>query len=167
MSLPCQIRKEKNGSHFLLAPRSFTLMSLYFELAIVSVVLGGRNWLWPESLGPQIILVHHYLQVSWFSFKLVPALFLPILPFWVSFLLLFIKAYAWVCTQSLSCVWLFVTLWTEVHQAPLSMGFSRQEHWRGLPCSPPGDLPDPGVKPGSPALQVTSLPSEPGGKPCE
>ena len=44
-------------------------------------------------------------------------------------------------------------------------GFSRQEHWSGLPCPPPGDLPNPGTKPRSPALQVDSLPSEPSGKP--
>ena len=48
----------------------------------------------------------------------------------------------------LSCfsrVQLFATLWTVAHQAPLSMGFSRQEYWSGLPCPPPGDLPDPDV----------------------
>ena len=45
-----------------------------------------------------------------------------------------------------SCVRLFVTLWTIAHQAPLSIGFSRQEHWSGFPCPPPGDLPDPGIK---------------------
>ena len=45
-----------------------------------------------------------------------------------------------------SCVQLFVTLWTVAHQAPLSMGFSRQEYWSGLPCPPPGDLPDPGME---------------------
>ena len=56
-----------------------------------------------------------------------------------------------------SCVWLFVTLWTVAHQAPLSMGFSRQEYWSGLPCLPPGDLPQPGIKLMSPALQVESL----------
>ena len=50
-------------------------------------------------------------------------------------------------------------------QAPLSMGFSRQEYLCGLPCPPPGDLPDPGIKPTSPALQADSLPSEPSGKP--
>ena len=44
-------------------------------------------------------------------------------------------------------------------------GFSRQVYWSGLPCPPPGDLPDPGIKPRSPALQVDSLPSEPPGKP--
>ena len=51
-----------------------------------------------------------------------------------------------------------------VHQAPLSMEFSRQENWSELPCPPPGDFPDPGIKPVSPALQADSLPSEPPGK---
>ena len=51
------------------------------------------------------------------------------------------------------------------HQAPLSMGFSRRGHWSGLPFSPPGDVPDPGVEPRPPALQVDSSPSEPPGKP--
>ena len=46
-----------------------------------------------------------------------------------------------------SRVWLFVTLWTRAHQAPLSMGFSRHEHWSGLPCPAPGDLPNPGIEP--------------------
>ena len=54
-----------------------------------------------------------------------------------------------------SRVQFLVTLWTVARQAPLSMGFSRQEHWSGLPCPPLGDLPDPGIKsvsPTSPAL---------------
>ena len=59
------------------------------------------------------------------------------------------------------------TPWTVPHQAPLSMGFSRQESWSGLPFPPPGDLPNPGIKPGSPALQPDSLPSEPPGKTVE
>ena len=49
----------------------------------------------------------------------------------------------------LSHVWIFVTLWTIACQTPLSMGFSRQEYWSGLPCPPPGDLPHPGIKPAS------------------
>ena len=53
------------------------------------------------------------------------------------------------CAQSLSCVRLFATPWTVACQAPLSMGFSRQEYWSGLPFPPPGDLPNPGVKPTS------------------
>jgi len=47
--------------------------------------------------------------------------------------------------------------WTVAHQAPLSMRFSRQEYWGGLPCPPPGDLPDAGIEPMSPALQADSL----------
>ena len=49
------------------------------------------------------------------------------------------------CTQLLSHVWLFVTLWNRAHQALLSLGFSRQEYWSGLPFHPPGDLSDPGL----------------------
>ena len=59
----------------------------------------------------------------------------------------------------LSCVQLFVTAWPVVHQAPLSMGFSKQEYWSGLPFPSPGDLPHPGTEPESPELQVDSLPS--------
>ena len=55
-----------------------------------------------------------------------------------------------VCVLSrFSCVRLCATLWTTAHQAPLSMGFSRQEYWSGLPCPPPGDLPDSGIEPRS------------------
>ena len=54
----------------------------------------------------------------------------------------------------ISHVQLFVTPWTEAHQASLSMGFSRQEYWSGLPCPPPGDLPDPGFEPTSLMSQV-------------
>ena len=57
------------------------------------------------------------------------------------------------------------TPWTAEHQTPLSMGFSRQEHWNVLPFPSSGDLPDPGIKPGSPELQADSLLSEPQGKP--
>ena len=65
----------------------------------------------------------------------------------------------------LSRVRLFVTPWTVAHQAPPSMEFSRQEYWSGLPFPSPGDLPDPGIKPGSPAFQADALLSEPLGKP--
>ena len=63
--------------------------------------------------------------------------------------------------KSLSRVWLFATPWTIAYKAPLSMEFSRQEYWNGLPFPSPGDLPDPGIEPGSPALQADALPSEP------
>ena len=64
-----------------------------------------------------------------------------------------------------SRVQLFATLWSIARQAPLSMGFSRQEYWSGLPFPAPGDLPDPGIKfesPMSPALQADSLLLSPG-----
>ena len=65
----------------------------------------------------------------------------------------------------LTCVLLVLNPWTGARQAPLSMGFPRQEYWSGLPFPSPGNLPNPGIKPGSPALQADPLPSEPPGKP--
>ena len=72
------------------------------------------------------------------------------------------------CAQLLHRVQYFATPWTIAHQTPLSMGFSRQECWSGLPCPPPKDIPDPGMEPTSPvapALQEDSLPLVPPGKP--
>ena len=60
--------------------------------------------------------------------------------------------------KSLSCVWLFATPWTIAYKAPLSMEFSRQEYWSGLPFPSPGDLPNPGIESGSPASQADALP---------
>ena len=65
-----------------------------------------------------------------------------------------------VCVCQLLSHELFVTPQTVAHQAPLSMEFSRQEYWSGLPVPSPGDLSNPGIKPGSPTLQADSLPSE-------
>ena len=62
--------------------------------------------------------------------------------------------------KSLSRVQLFATPWTVAHQAPLTLGFSRQEYRSELRFSSPEDLPDPGLEPGSPALQANSLPAE-------
>ena len=67
--------------------------------------------------------------------------------------------------KSLSRVCLFVTPWTVAYQAPLSMGFSRQEYRSRLPFPSPGDLPNPGIEPGSPALEADALTSDPPGKP--
>ena len=89
------------------------------------------------------------------------------------------EAYCWIISASVcacmlspfSPVWLFATLWTVACQAPLSLGFSRQEYWSGLPCSSPGDLLSPGIKPefpGAPAFQMSFfffLTTEPPGNP--
>ena len=72
-----------------------------------------------------------------------------------------------VCSVTQSCMSDSATPWTVAHLAPLSMGFSRQEYCSGLPFLPPEDLPDPGIKPESPALQADSLLSEPPGKPIQ
>ena len=69
------------------------------------------------------------------------------------------------CAESLSRVRLVVTPWTVALQAPLSMGFSRQAYWSGLPCPPPGGLPEPGIEHRSPTLQVDSLYCQPPEKP--
>ena len=61
----------------------------------------------------------------------------------------------------------FAALWTLARQAPLSMGFSRQEYWSGLPCPSPGDLPNAGIKPASPALAGGFFTTEPSGKSIE
>ena len=74
-----------------------------------------------------------------------------------------------ICVLSrFSCVQFFVTPWTVAHQAPFSMGFSRQEYGSGLPCPPPGDLSDPGIEPESfmlPALPGGCFTPAPPGKP--
>ena len=83
-------------------------------------------------------------------------------------LVLILFSHVWLLSL-LSCIRLFATPWTVACQASLSMGVPRQEYQSGLPCPPPGDLPDPGIKPTvspeSSAFQADSLPSEPSGKP--
>ena len=71
----------------------------------------------------------------------------------------------WSEVKSLSCVQLFATQWTVAYKASLPMEFSRQSYWSRLPLPSPEDLPEPGIEPGSPALQADTLPSEPPGKP--
>ena len=73
-----------------------------------------------------------------------------------------------VCMPScFSCVPLFATLWIVARQAPLSMGFTRQEYWSGLPFATLGDLPDPGIKPAFPALAGGFFTTDPPGRPFE
>ena len=77
-----------------------------------------------------------------------------------------LHAWKWkVKVKSFSHVQLSVTPWTAPHQAPPSMGFSRQEYWSGVPLPSPGDLPDPGTEPRSPALAGRFFTTEPHGKP--
>ena len=68
------------------------------------------------------------------------------LNFWFKFFLSYLKNHSACMLSCFSRVWLSVILWAVAHQAPLSMEFSRQEYWSGLPCPPPGDLPDPRIE---------------------
>ena len=81
-------------------------------------------------------------------------------PFWLHRTDLVLQLWKKVKVKTLSRVWLFATPWSVAHQAPLSMGFSRQEYWSGLPFPSPADLPHPGIELRSPALQADALLSE-------
>ena len=76
-----------------------------------------------------------------------------------------IVIFPYLSMKLLSRVRLFATPWIVAHQAPPSMGFSRQEYWSGLPFLSAGHLPDPGIEPRSPTMQADALPSEPPGNP--
>ena len=113
----------------------------------------GFSYLPPIIMGPKS--AQHYLHTGVIIYKVTQRV--PLGCTWSGIFLSLVK--------SLSRVRLFATSWTVAYQAPWSMGFSRQEYWSGLPFPSPGYLPNPGIKPGSPALQTDALPSEPLGKP--
>ena len=107
-----------------------------------------------------------FLAFYWISQLLFALLFLLMVETSISLHLVITSTfklllYEWV--KLLSRVWPFPTPWSVAYQAPPSMGFSRQEYWT-LPFPSPGDLPDPGIEPRSPALRVDALPSEPPGR---
>ena len=134
------------------------------EIAIYSSILAWRI-LWTEkpsrlqSMGSQRV-GHDWATEQWQNAS------------WVTFNIFFILYYLVKTTKlsgggglvAKSCPTL-ATPWTVVYQAPLSMEFSRQEYWSRLLFPSPGDLPNPGIKPGSPALEADALTSEPPGKP--
>ena len=107
---------------------------------------------------------------TWVDFEAIIALYniLNFIPWCVYLNGIFHKDAMFPCVCMLNRfhgVWLFATPWTVACQDALSVGFSRQEHWSGLPFPSPGDLPNPGIEPRSPALQADALTSEPPGKP--
>ena len=118
-------------------------------------------------------IILHWVQTNWFSLEMfsdlhdLPAGFfrrlLRVMGDYHSLITYLFFKRKW--KSSRSVVSDSVTPWTVAYQAPLSMGFSRQECWSGVSLPSPGDLPDPGLKSGSPTLQAEALPSEPPGKP--
>ena len=101
-----------------------------------------RDWTWAPSIGSTVLATGP-----------------PGMSLMKIFALCFFSFEFYICVVHVHCcVQLFSTPWTVAHQAPLSMGFPRQEYWSGLTClSPLGDLPNPGIRPVSPALQTDSL----------
>ena len=138
-------------------------MGQKFHLGVFCyIILKNPNKLFGQSNKYILILINnHFLTALRLSFKKrsMPH----VQPYWYTFSYRnLVAANFWnvvldkherkVKVKSLSRVRLFATPRTVAHQAPLSMGFSRQQYWSGLPLSSPGDLPDPGIEPGSPAL---------------
>ena len=119
----------------------------------------------PFNVQPLLRYIFRLFHLTWLSDNLL--FFLEL--FQMLYLIKMLSVNQCACMLShFSCVLLFVTPWTVSLQAPLSMGFSRQKYWSGLPCLPPGDLPDPGSNPLLLCLlhwQVGSLPLAPCGKP--
>ena len=125
---------------------------------------------WPKSLfgffypnkllwSTQYLAVHSTIGQLWFPNSLC-FLISNKLPSWAfPSLILLMFSERKVKVKSLTCVWLFVTPWTVVYQATLSMEFSRQDYWSGLTFPPPGDLPNPGIEPRSPTVQADALQS--------
>ena len=131
-----------------------------------------------QLLPPAIVFILECLStgnqlhlISLGPIYLLPQQVCPYLPLKSSFLICAVNFCAKVlaCVHSyFSCAQLSVTLWTVAHQVPLSMGLSRYEYWSGLPCPPPGDLPNPEIKPvslTSPALTDGFLTTNAPGKP--
>ena len=125
--------------HFFCYDSSPYIVSLYgvhWLSIFLSFSFGSSIWMLSTSLSSNTLILFSF-SFPWSSL---------LLNLCVEFFSLLIV----LCMLShLSHVWLFVTLWTVAHQALLSIGFSRQEYWSGLPCTPPGDLPDPVIKPES------------------
>ena len=166
------------------SPDSHDLSALCHPLGVSSHMSFQRGLYFPNQwwkVLPVTIIPHCSFSILQLSSLFVNSIFISFflqcvihrkraLAYSAEFLFLCALHRAWhvVCVCVLnhfSHFWLFATLWTVACQALLSLGFSRQEYSSGLPSSP-GDLPNPGIEPRSPAFQADALPSEPPGKPC-
>ena len=158
---------EVKGSNAMI----FVFWMLSFKLLFHSSFTFIKRLFRASSLSAIRVMSSAYVRLLLFlPVILIPAFTLSSSIFFFFFFFCY-KVIPWACVLSyFSRVQLFATLWTVTHQAPLSLGFFRQEYWSWLPCPPPGYLPSAGIKPTSLVLlhcQVGSLPLEPPGKPLE
>ena len=125
--------------------------------------LGISNFLEEiSSLSNSVVFLYFFALIAKEGFLISPCYSLELcIQMLISFLFFFSQLFVSlkVKVKLFSRVQLFSTLWTVALQAPPSVGYSRQEYWSGLPFPSPGDLPDPGIKPRSPALQADALTS--------
>ena len=150
----------RDGYHFITNTCNWGL-NLFFHFK-KSSTLESTQWFFILATFESFFFLIHFLRIQNTLFKIIWTRWVQKDRDWSP---LSWEKWKWKKVKSLSHVWLFVTPWTITCQAPLFMGFSRQEYWSGLPFLSPGDLPDTGIKPRSPALQAHALPSEPPGKP--
>ena len=141
--------KVKYNTCASLAPRILIVIAYTISCCFFTSISLLCPWAWKFPPTPTLIFVCYFWSLSWF-------LRLPLLPFPLCLVHLYMHVYV----LSHFSVWLFATPCTVARQALLSMGFSRQEYWSGLPCPAPVDLPNPGIEPLSPlapAFQADSL----------
>ena len=126
---------------FIISSRLFLLSCVFHKIYFL---LFSVCHLWGE------VYPYFFLWHGSFYFAFHISIFLLYFECIVFYAYIFIISVNWPCMLNhFICVQLFVTLWTVAHQAPLSMGLSRQEYWSGLSFPPPGDRPNPGIKPAS------------------
>ena len=159
--LPCYFRENPTNYEEIRTSYENTWNNFTFSLSFC-----GSSIVWGlQKISSRIWWKWHSYKIAGFNLSWISFNNLFFIELLLNYAIVELRIAELCCTVLLlSRVWLFATPWTVARQAPLSMGFSRQEDWSGFPCPPPGDLPNPGMELRSPTLQEDSLPTELPGK---
>ena len=159
--LPCYFRENPTNYEEIRTSYENTWNNFTFSLSFC-----GSSIVWGlQKISSRIWWKWHSYKIAGFNLSWISFNNLFFIELLLNYAIVELRIAELCCTVLLlSRVWLFTTPWTVARQAPLSMGFSRQEDWSGFPCPPPGDLPNPGMELRSPTLQEDSLPTELPGK---
>ena len=159
--LPCYFRENPTNYEEIRTSYENTWNNFTFSLSFC-----GSSIVWGlQKISSRIWWKWHSYKIAGFNLSWISFNNLFFIELLLNYAIVELRIAELCCTVLLlSHVWLFATPWTVARQAPLSMGFSRQEDWSGFPCPPPGDLPNPGMELRSPTLQEDSLPTELPGK---